>query len=108
MKRVGERARGGLARTRPRRTAGPQPPPTRSCPPSRRRRSRSACVVNGRLRQTDKSAVRRAPPCVVSRVGFYVLQDVTRVGECRAPNARCGVTGRMDSATISLNSFDIC
>ena len=35
---------------------------------SRRGRSRSTCVVNGRLRHTRESAVRRAPPCVVSRV----------------------------------------
>ena len=36
--------------------------------------SRSACVVNGRLRHTGKDPVQHAPPCVVSRVGFYVLQ----------------------------------
>ena len=35
---------------------------------------RSACVVNGRLRHTGKDPVQHAPPCVVSRVGFYVLQ----------------------------------
>ena len=34
----------------------------------RRGRSRSACVVNGRLRYEGKDAVRPAPPCVVSRV----------------------------------------
>ena len=42
--------------------------------PSRRGRRRSACVVNGRLRQTGDGACRRPPPCVVSRVGFSVLQ----------------------------------
>ena len=42
--------------------------------PSSRGRRRSACIVNGRLRHTGEDAVRRAPPCVVSRVGFYVLQ----------------------------------
>ena len=36
-------------------------------------RSRSACVVNGRLRHTAEEAFKRAPPCVVFRVGFYVL-----------------------------------
>ena len=40
----------------------------------RRGRSRSACVVNGRLRHTVEGASRRAPPCVVFRVGFSVLQ----------------------------------
>ena len=43
-------------------------------PPLRRERSRLAGVVNGRLRHAGKSASRRAPLCVVSRVGFYVLQ----------------------------------
>ena len=33
-----------------------------------RGRSRSACVVNGRLRHAGEGAVRPAPPCVVSRV----------------------------------------
>ena len=33
----------------------------------------SACVVNGRLRYTGTGAARRAPLCVVSRVGFSVL-----------------------------------
>ena len=42
--------------------------------PLRRGRSRSACVVNGRLRHTGESAVRRAPQCIVSRVGFSVSQ----------------------------------
>ena len=41
---------------------------------SRRGRTRSACIVNGRLRYTGKNASRHAPPCVVSRVLFYVLQ----------------------------------
>ena len=31
--------------------------------PSSRGRSRSACIVNGRLRQTGEGAVRPAPPC---------------------------------------------
>ena len=59
--------RGRRRRPRPvaRRAAGPA---TGSRPPSRRGCNRSACVVNGRLRYTDKGAVRRAPPCVVSRV----------------------------------------
>ena len=48
-----------------RRAAGPA---TGSHPPSRRGRSRSACVVNGRLRHMGEGAVRRAPSCVVSRV----------------------------------------
>ena len=43
-------------------------PATGSQPPLRRGRSRSACVVNARLQQTGKGAVRRAPPCVVSCV----------------------------------------
>ena len=34
----------------------------------RRGRSRSVCVVNGRLRHMGKGAVRQAPPCVVSHV----------------------------------------
>ena len=34
----------------------------------------SACVVNGRLRHNGQGAVRRAPQCIVFRVGFYVLQ----------------------------------
>ena len=44
----------------------------------RRGRSRSACIVNGRLRYTGEGAVRRAPPCVVSHVGFYVLQTSSK------------------------------
>ena len=61
-----------------------------------------------RLRHTGKGAVRqRAAVCRIP-CRILCLADVTRVGECRAPNARCGVTERMDSATISLNSFDIC
>ena len=40
----------------------------------RRKGHPAACVVNGRLRHTSVGAIRRAPPCVVSRVGFYVLQ----------------------------------
>ena len=35
---------------------------------SRRGRSRSACVVNGRLRHDGNGTVQPAPPCVVSRV----------------------------------------
>ena len=54
-------------------SAPPALPATGSRLPSRRGRSRSACVVNGRLGQTGEGAVRRAPPCVVSRVGFSVL-----------------------------------
>ena len=38
---------------------------------------RSACVVNGRLRHKGEGAVRRGPPCVVSRFGFSVLHTVT-------------------------------
>ena len=44
------------------------PTASTSRPPLRRGRSRSACVVNGRLRHTSVGTVRRAPPCVVSRV----------------------------------------
>ena len=40
---------------------------------------RSACIVNGRLRYTVADALRRAPPCVVSRVGFYVLHTSSGV-----------------------------
>ena len=36
---------------------------TGSRPPSRRGPRRSACVVNGRLRQTGEGSVRPAPPC---------------------------------------------
>ena len=54
-----------------RRAAGPA---AGSRPPSRRGRSRSACIANGRLRHTGKDPVQHAPPCVVSRVGFSVLQ----------------------------------
>ena len=49
-------------------------PTASTSPGARRGRSRSACVVNGRLRHTGKGAVRPAPPCVVSRVGFSVSQ----------------------------------
>ena len=35
---------------------------------------RAALAVNGRLRHTVEGASRRAPPCVVFRVGFSVLQ----------------------------------
>ena len=38
------------------------------------RGDRSACIANGRLRQVGEGAFRRAPRCVVSRVGFCVLQ----------------------------------
>ena len=63
-------ARGAVRRPAVRRAAGPA---AGSRSPSRRGRSRSACIANGRLRHTGKDAVRRAPPCVVSRVGFSVL-----------------------------------
>ena len=36
-----------------------------------------ACVVNGRVRHTAAGAVRTAPPCVVDRVLFYVLQTLS-------------------------------
>ena len=67
------RRRGRRRRQRPaaRRATGPA---TGSRPPLRRERRRSACVVNGRLRHNDEGAFRPAPPCVVSRVGFSVLQ----------------------------------
>ena len=52
------------------RAAGPA---TGNRPPLRRGRSRSAYVVNGRLRHAGEGAVRSAPPCVVDRVRFYVL-----------------------------------
>ena len=42
--------------------------------PLRRDRCRSACIANGRLRYTGEDASRRAPPRVVFRVSFYVLQ----------------------------------
>ena len=70
-RRRGRRGRRRRPRPAARRAAGPA---TGSRPPLRRGRSRSACVVNGRLRHTVADAVRRAPPCVVSRVGFYLLQ----------------------------------
>ena len=69
-RRRGRRGRRRRPRPAVRRVVGPA---TGSRPPSRRERSRSAGVVNGRLRQTDKGTFRRAPPCVVSRVCFYVL-----------------------------------
>ena len=56
---------GGLRRPAARRAAGPA---TGSRPPSRRGRSQSACIANGRFRHTGKSAVQYAPPCVVSSV----------------------------------------
>ena len=54
--------------------ASPGDPATGNRPSSRHGRSRSACVANGRLRQAGKDPFQHAPPCVVSRVGFYVLQ----------------------------------
>ena len=54
---------------------GRQPAPAGgSASATSRGRSRSACVVNGRLRHTGAGAVRHAAPCAVSRVGFYALQ----------------------------------
>ena len=38
-------------------------------------------------------------PCLI-----LCLADVERVGQCRAPNARCGVHGRMASVIASLFS----
>ena len=71
----GRRGRQTRSRGRRGRRRRPQPaarrvagPATGSRPPSTRGHSRSACVVNGRLRHTGKNAFRRAPPCVVSRV----------------------------------------
>ena len=78
-----------MARASPRLGARPPAPsptsaPARRRPPRRRAGGDAAgapsqpwspvCVVNGRLRQADKDAFRRAPRCVVSRVGFCVLQ----------------------------------
>ena len=67
-------------------------PATGNRPSSRRGRSRSTCVVNGRLRQTGKDAVRRAPSCVVSRVGFYVLQTSSDRSRMPSPSADAVVT----------------
>ena len=40
---------------------------------ARRRGPWRSTFVNGRLRHTGKDPFQHAPPCVVSRVGFYVL-----------------------------------
>ena len=45
-------------------------------------------LQNDRLRHTGEDAVLRAPPCVVSRVGFYVLQ--TSSERASAPPANRG------------------
>ena len=58
---------------------------------SRRWRSRSARVINGRLRHTVSDALRRAPPRVVSRVSFYVLHTSSAYASAIAPNLPCGV-----------------
>ena len=54
-------APGAVRRPAVRRAAGPA---AGSRPPSRRGRSRSACIANGRLRYTGKDPVRTAPRCV--------------------------------------------
>ena len=71
---------------RRRRAAGPA---TGSRPPLRRGRSRSACVVNGRLRHTGKDPVQPAPPLCRIPCLILCLAYVERVGQCRAPNAPC-------------------
>ena len=58
----------GRRRGPPPRPAPPALPATGSRLPSRRGRSRSACVVNGRLRHEGEGAFRLAPPYVVSGV----------------------------------------
>ena len=73
-----------------RRAAGPA---TGSRPPSRRARSRSICVVNGRLRHEGDDAVRRAPPCVVSHVEFYVLQTSSERAALGALNVGLFICG---------------
>ena len=52
-------------------------------------RSRSACVVNGRLRYTGEGAVKRAPPCVVSHVEFSVSQTSSEKAWHGGPLPRC-------------------
>ena len=95
------RSRGGRGQRRrsqpaARRAAGPA---TGSRLLSRRGRSRSACVVNGRLRHTRESALRRAPPCIPCLI--LCLAYVERVCRCGAPHAPCGLHGRMASAIAS-------
>ena len=63
---------------------------TGSRPPLRRGRSRSACVVNARLRQAGEDAVRRAPPCVVSHVGFSVHREFLPPARATASMLRSG------------------
>ena len=72
-----------------RRAAGPA---TGSRPLLRRGRSRSGCVVNGRLRHAGKNTSRRAPPCVISRVLFYILHTSTRWARRRARRADRGLS----------------
>ena len=58
--------------------------------------SRSACVVNGRLRHTRARALRRTPPCVVAANALRHLVELsdrdasTRRAQCRLPaRPRC-------------------
>ena len=67
---------------------------------SRRERSRPACVVNGRLRHMGKGAVRRAPPCVVSRVDFYVLYTSSACASAVRPTRRGSAA--MNARVVSL------
>ena len=77
-----------------RRAAGPA---TGSRPPLRRERSRSARVVNGRLRHTGEDPFRRAPPCVVSRVSFYVLHTPSQLAATGTPRARARIPRNADA-----------
>ena len=57
----------------------------------------AACIANGRLRHTGKNAVRRAPPCVVSHVGFYVLQTSNQLAATGTPRARARIPRNADA-----------
>ena len=67
-------------------------PTASTSPGARRGRSRSACVVNGRLRHTGHGALRRAPRCVVSSVVFSVSQTSSTWVDCHVPNAQRWLT----------------
>ena len=58
--------------------------------PDRQGANRSACVVNGRLRQAGEGAAVCRIPCLI-----LCLADIERVCQCRAPNAPYGLHGRM-------------
>ena len=63
------------------------------------------CIVNGRLRHTGQGASRHAPPCVVSRVGFSVLQTSStgaRTQGAAAPSLRCAALQGIDNNLETL------